>query len=160
MADKKSIPTKKDVSEDKEPKDVLEEILKDHKEARAQFRKTDKSKAIGDLEELYAMLYGHHRAEEKHVFPDVKKVDEEAKELVAHLLEEHEEVESGLKAMIDAKKMDHDKFMKIKSEVYEHMRDEENDLFEKAVEGLTQAQLKAKLEPFEKTEESEKEKAL
>lgn len=87
-------------------------------------------------------------------------ITEEAKELVAHLLEEHEEVESGLKAMIDAKKMDHDKFMKIKSEVYEHMRDEENDLFEKAVEGLTQAQLKAKLEPFEKTEESEKEKAL
>lgn len=160
MADKKSIPTKKDVSKDKEPKDVLEEILKDHEEAREQFRKTEKSKAIDDVEKLYAMLYGHHRAEEKHVFPDVKKVDEEAKELVAHLLEEHEESESGLKSMMEAGKVDQDKFAKIKSDVYEHMRDEENDLFEKAVEGLSQAQLKAKLEPFEKTEESEKEKAL
>jgi len=158
MVENKPIPKKKDNPKVQEPKDVLEEILKDHDEARELFTKTEKSHATKDIKELYAMLYGHHRAEETHVFPDVKKVDQEAKELVADLISEHHEVESGLKVMVNAKKMNHDKFMEIKAEVYDHMKEEETELFEKARKALTQAQLKQKLEPFEKTEEAEKEK--
>ena len=137
----------------------MEEILKDHDEARELMTKTEKSHAIPDVKEVYATLYGHHRAEERHVFPDVKMVDQEAKELVSELITEHHESESGLKSMIDNKKFDLTKYMEIKVKVYHHMEEEETELFEKARKGLTQAQLKQKLEPFEKTEEAEKEKA-
>lgn len=158
MTEKKPMSEKKDKTKSQEPKDVLEEILKDHDEARELFTKIEKKHVIKDLEELYATLYGHHRAEEKHVFSDVKKVDEEAKELVAELISEHHEAESGLKVMVDAQKIDVAKFMEIKGKVYDHMEEEETELFEKAREGLTQSQLEQKLEPFEKTEEAEKEK--
>lgn len=159
MTEYTSMPNKKDKPKIEKPKDVLEEILKDHDEARELFAKLDKNHEIKDVKELYATLYGHHKAEEKHVFPDVKKVDREAKELVEDLITEHHESESGLKSMVDAKKFDAGRFTMIKADVYHHMDEEETELFEKAKEGLKQKELEDKLEPFEKTEESEKEKA-
>lgn len=140
---------------------VLTEIKKEHDEARELLNKIDVSKRVSwkDVKELYTTLKGHHTAEEKVVFPKVKPLDEKAQELVKHLIEEHDESETGLKAMIDAKKFDRPKFAEIKMTVEEHMDEEESDLFKKARKAMDKEELKAALEPFEKAEEKAKKAA-
>ncbi|MGI6297679.1 MAG: hemerythrin domain-containing protein [Saccharofermentanales bacterium] len=140
---------------------VLTEIKSEHDEARTLMQKIDNSERITwkDVEELYVMLKGHHAAEEEIVFPNVKKVDKSAEELVEHLLKEHGESESGLLTMIRVKKFDQLRFREIKGMLDHHMKQEETVIFQKARKAMTEGELKSALEPFEKVEEKGKKEA-
>ena len=72
---------------------VLEEIKKEHNEAKELIKKIENSEGETKkqlFQELYATIKGHHEAEEIVLFPDVKeKSEDEGKEVVREMIEEH-----------------------------------------------------------------------
>lgn len=72
---------------------ILEEIKKEHEEFKdliSQIEDASGKKKKTLFEELYAKLIGHHESEEHVLFPDVKeKSEEEGKEIVREMIEEH-----------------------------------------------------------------------
>ncbi len=147
--------------------DILKEILSEHDEARELLDQiaNARTKHVDYMKELYATLYGHHRAEEAVAFPPVKELDEEGKKLIAELRKEHTESETLLLDLIkksegeDKADMDKEMFEKLDKDVRDHMEEEETDYFKKAKEAMTAKELKDALDPFEEEEEKEKEKA-
>ena len=154
----------------KKTMDVLEEIKKEHDEFREliteiENAKGDKKKSL--FEELYAMLIGHHESEEHVLFPDVKaKSDEEGKDIVMEMIEEHSLASYQFSVLqktgIDNETWDA-KFSVLKEVLTHHMDEEEKDLFKQARKVLDKEELEEKYEPFEETNEkykTEQEKKL
>ena len=80
--------------------DILQEI-KEHDEAREVLHQihTARTKELDYLKELYALLTGHHRAEEAVAFPKWLPMTK-GKELIADLRKEHTEAEDKMLELI------------------------------------------------------------
>ena len=151
---------------DEQVENVLTEIESEHDEVRDMLAKIDQAKRItwSHVEALYVTLKGHHEAEEHVLFPKVRPVDSQAEKLVENLIEEHDEAETGLLAMIekhkkDEQKFDWEKYGELAKLLREHMEEEESKLFKKARKAMTEEELKAALDPFETQEEKSKKSA-
>ena len=145
--------------------DILQEIKSEHEEFRKLIKKietakSDKKKALFD--ELNIKIHGHHEAEEKVLFKDVKsKSDEEGKDVVLEMIEEHNLGAYQL-SLLDRTSVDNEtwdaKFSVLKEVLTHHMDEEEKELFSQAREVLSKEELKEKYEPFEARNEEEKKK--
>jgi hemerythrin superfamily protein len=138
--------------------DVLKEIKKEHDEFKSLISKIENSKGEEKkslFRELYAKIKGHHEAEERIVFPDVKKKsDEEGKDVVREMIEEHSLAVYQF-SVIEKTSIDNDtwdaKFSVLKEVLTHHMDEEEQDLFEQARKVLNKKDLEEKYGPFEST---------
>lgn len=145
--------------------DILQEIKKEHDEARELLHQihTARTKELDYLKELYALLTGHHRAEEAVAFPKVASYDEKGKELIADLRKEHTEAEDKMLELIRTMQkgapLDLEMLQEIEGDVLHHMTEEEEDLFKKARQAFSKKELEEALPPFEDEEEKAKEKA-
>lgn len=121
--------------------------------------KGEKKKTL--FRELYAKIKGHHEAEERVVFPDIKKKsDEEGKDVVREMIEEHS-LGAYQFSVLEKTSIDNDtwdaKFSVLKEVLTHHMDEEEKELFEQARKVLNKKDLEEKYDPFESTmEEYEK----
>lgn len=138
--------------------DVLIEIKKEHDEFRSTIAAIEKAKGQKKLElfnEFYAKLHGHHEAEERVLFPDVKKMAKKKdKEVVLEMIEEHN-IGTYQFSLISRTGMDNEtwdaKFSVLKEVLTHHMDEEEKEFFKLAREVLDEEVLAAKYEPFEET---------
>ena len=144
--------------------DVLKEIKKEHDKFKSLISKIEKSKGEKKktlFRELYAKIKGHHEAEERVVFPDIKKKsDEEGKDVVREMIEEHS-LGAYQFSVLEKTSIDNDtwdaKFSVLKEVLTHHMDEEEKELFEQARKVLNKKDLEEKYDPFESTmEEYEK----
>lgn len=143
--------------------DVLEEIKNEHEKFRDLIQKIENETGESKkslFETLKMDVTAHHKAEEAVLFPDVKsKSDEEGKDIVLEMIEEHN-LGTYQMSLLDRTSVDNDtwdaKFSVLKEVLTHHMDEEEKELFKQAKKVLTQDELIAKYEPFEKKEESAK----
>ncbi|WP_075728567.1 hemerythrin domain-containing protein [Tissierella creatinophila] len=145
--------------------DVLKEIKKEHDEFRKLIKNIENSK--GDKKqklfiELYTKIKGHHEAEERVVFPDVKeRADEDGKDTVMEMIEEHS-LGAYQFSVIQRTGIDNEtwdaKFSVLKEVLTHHMDEEENEFFKTAREVLKKEELEAKYDPFENTMDEYKKK--
>ena len=140
--------------------DVLKEIKKEHDEFRELITQIENAKGKTKqnlFEDLYAKLIGHHESEEHVLFPDVKeKSDEEGKDVVMEMIEEHSlaayQFSVIQKTDIDNETWDA-KFSVLKEVLTHHMDEEEDELFKQARKVLDKEVLKDKYSDFEKVME-------
>lgn len=143
--------------------DILGEIKKEHKEFKTLISKIEKAK--GDkkkslFEELYANLKGHHESEEHVLFPDVKeKSDEEGKDIVREMIEEHS-LAAYQFSVLQRTSVENEtwdaKLSVLKELLTHHMDEEEETFFEQAKKVLDKKTLEEKYQPFEDTMEKYK----
>lgn len=144
---------------------VLEEIKKEHEEFKgliSQIEKASGSKKRKLFEELYAKIKGHHEAEEHVVFPDVAdKSDEDGKEIVREMIEEHH-LGSYQFSLLERTSLENDtwdaKFSVLKEILTHHMDEEEKDFFKQAKKVLKEDELEEKYDDFEDTMDEYKKK--
>ncbi len=150
--------------------DILQEIKKEHEEFKNLISQIENSEGNSKKElfkELYAKISGHHESEEHVLFPDVKeKSEEEGKEVVREMIEEHH-LGSYQFSLLERTSIDNEtwdaKFSVLKEVLTHHMDEEEKELFKQARKVLTEETLQEKYQPFEDTMEKykkEKEKEL
>ncbi len=149
--------------------DVLKEIKKEHKEFRQMISKIEKGtkNKVEVFKELYKKIYAHHEAEEKVVFPGVKKSGDEAKKVTLEMIEEHNVITMQFKVIAKTTGQDETwdaKFSVLKEILEHHLDEEEKDFFEQAQSVYSTEELKKMYEPFEETmhkieEEMEKKSA-
>lgn len=145
--------------------DVLKEIKKEHDEFRSLIKKIENastSKKHDLFIELYTKIKGHHEAEERVVFPDVKKAaDEEGKDTVREMIEEHS-LGAYQFSVIQRTGIDNEtwdaKFSVLKEVLTHHMDEEEKEFFKEARDLLDKKDLEAKYDEFEKTMDKYKKK--
>lgn len=138
--------------------DVLKEIKKEHDEFRKLITSIENSSGQEKkklFRELYVKIKGHHEAEERVVFPDVKKkTDEEGKDTVREMIEEHS-LGAYQFSVLERTGIDNDtwdpKFSVLKEVLTHHMDEEEKEFFKEAKKVLTKVELEEKYDPFEKT---------
>jgi hemerythrin-like domain-containing protein len=145
--------------------DILQEIKSEHDEFRSlitEIENASDSKKKSLFNELNIKIHAHHEAEETVLFPDVKsKSDEEGKDVVMEMIEEHNLGAYQL-SLLDRTSIENEtwdaKFSVLKEVLTHHMDEEEKELFQQAREVLTKAELKEKYEPFEEKNDEEKKK--
>lgn len=145
--------------------DVLKEIKKEHDEFKNLIEKIENStgeKRKKLFNELYAKIKGHHEAEERVVFPDVKKkADDKGKDTVREMIEEHS-LGAYQFSVIQRTGVDNDtwdaKFSVLKEVLTHHMDEEEKEFFKEAKKVLDKDQLQEKYDKFEKTNNEYKKK--
>ena len=145
--------------------DVLKEIKQEHdkfKELIKQIEEASGTTKKSLFETLKMDVTAHHKAEEAIVFPDVKsKSDEEGKDIVLEMIEEHN-LGTYQMSLLERTSVDNEtwnaKFAVLKEVLTHHMDEEEKDLFKQAKKVLTKDELIQKYEPFEKKQESAKKK--
>ncbi|MFC5674623.1 hemerythrin domain-containing protein [Streptomyces incanus] len=116
---------------------VIAELTTDHREVDALFTQLE-TQPVGDprrrelADELTIELVRHSVAEEMHLYPAVREHVEGGDEIADKELTDHAEVEQHLKDLegLDAQDPQFDHLVaKLKLEVSEHVRDEEDRLF-------------------------------
>ena len=145
--------------------DVLQEIKEEHKKFKdliEQIEEASGKTKKSHFETLKMEVTAHHKAEEKIVFPDVKsKSDEEGKDIVLEMIEEHN-LGAYQMSLLDRTSVDNEtwdaKFAVLKEVLTHHMDEEEKEFFKQAKKVLSKDELVQKREPFEKKEESAKQK--
>lgn len=145
--------------------DVLKEIKKEHDEFRILISTIENSKGQQKkkhFDELYARIKGHHEAEERVVFPDIeKKADDEGKDTVREMIEEHS-LGAYQFSVIEKTGLDNEtwnaKFSVLKEVLTHHMDEEEKNLFKEARKTLKKEELEEKYELFESTNDEYKKK--
>ena len=146
--------------------DVLTHIKEEHNEFRKLMREIENAEGQKKKElfrELYAMLHGHHEAEEHVVFPLVKeKAEENDKEVVRKMIEEYSLANYQFsvieKTFVENETWDA-KFSVLKEVLVHHMKEEEKELITLARKVLPEEKLKKLLEEFESVlDEKKKEK--
>lgn len=145
--------------------DVLKEIKKEHDEFRDLIKKIENAEGKNKKDlfhELYTKIKGHHEAEERVVFPDVKtRADKDGKDTVMEMIEEHSlgayQFSVIEKTAIDNETWD-PKFSVLKEVLTHHMDEEEKEFFKEAREVLKKEELEEKYEPFEATHDEYKKK--
>ncbi len=145
--------------------DVLKEIKKEHDDFREQITKIENASGKEKkklFDELYADIKGHHEAEERVVFPDVKdRAEEEGKDTVREMIEEHSlaayQFSVVEKTGIDNETWDA-KFSVLKEVLTHHLDEEEKEFFKLAKETLKKDEREEKYDPFENTQEEFKRK--
>ena len=143
--------------------DVLQEIKKEHEEFRDLIKKIEEASGTTKkslFETLKMNVTAHHKAEEAVVFPDVKaKSDEEGKDIVREMIEEHS-LATYQMSLLARTAVENEtwgaKFSVLKEVLTHHLDEEEKELFKQAKKVLTKDELIQKYEPFEKKEEAAK----
>ncbi len=145
--------------------DVLQEIKQEHEKFKDLIKQIEEAsgKTKKSLFETLKMdVSAHHKAEESVVFPDVKaKSDEEGKDIVREMIEEHN-LGTYQMSLLERTSVDNEtwnaKFAVLKEVLTHHMDEEEKELFKQAKKVLSKDELIQKYEPFEKKEETAKQK--
>ena len=145
--------------------DVLQEIKQEHEKFKELIKQIEEATGTTKkslFETLKMDVSAHHKAEESIVFPDIKsKSDEEGKDIVREMIEEHS-LGTYQMSLLERTSVDNEtwdaKFSVLKEVLTHHMDEEEKDLFKQAKKVLTKDELIQKCEPFEKKEESAKKK--
>lgn len=145
--------------------DILQEIKSEHDEFRKLILKIEKAssqKKKSLFDELNIKVHGHHEAEEKILFKDVKsRTDKEGKDVVLEMVEEHNLATYQL-SLLDRTSTENEtwdaKFSVLKEVLTHHMDEEESELFKQAREVLSKEELKEKYQPFEDKNDEEKKK--
>lgn len=138
------------------------------KDLMDQIEKAEGSKKKEIFRELYALLYGHHSAEEEVVFPAINNKLQEGEDLevVREMIEEHS-LGNYQFSVIEKTGVENDtwdaKFSVLKEVLEHHMDEEEDELSKVAKEVLTKEELEELLVKFEEVldqKKKEKEKDL
>ncbi len=145
--------------------DVLKEIKKEHDEFKKLITKIENSKGKERkklFDELYVNIKGHHEAEERVVFPDVKeRLEEEAKDTVREMIEEHS-LGAYQFSLIEKTAIDNEtwdaKFSVLKEILTHHMDEEEKEFFKEARKVLEKDELEEKYDTFENINDEYKKK--
>ena len=113
---------------------------------------------IAVFSKMAVTILAHHEAEEEVVFeklPDKK----EAQDLKMELISEHDSLRKAIQAVLDTSP-DDDYWMpryKVMKEIFwHHIQEEENELFEKLRDALSDKELDKLYDPFESTEDKKK----
>ena len=121
-------------------RDVVELILADHREFERLFRalRNRDENRQARLRELADLLVAHAEAEEREVYPVLKRKAPEDREEIAHSYEEHEEGHEALAALQEVSDGDQDTFEERLEELVEtvthHLDEEERDVLNAARE--------------------------
>ena len=123
-------------------RDVIELILDDHREFERLFRELrnrDENRQAR-LRELADLLVAHAEAEEREVYPVLKKKAPQEREGIAHRYEEHEEGHEALAALQEISDGDQGEFEDRLEELVEtvthHLDEEERDVLNAARENV------------------------
>jgi hemerythrin superfamily protein len=126
--------------------DVVELILADHRAFEAllrALRNRDEDRPAR-LTELADLLVAHAEAEEREVYPTLKREAPEEAEDIAHGAEEHAEGHEALLALLQADAADDDAFEEALEELSEalthHLDEEERDVLNAARENVAEGQ--------------------
>lgn len=140
---------------------VIDHIKEEHKifrEKIAEIEKADGNMKKELFTELYALIHGHHEAEEKVVFPKIKeKVDKEELEIVLEMIEEHAvgTYQFSVLEKLPVKDETWDaKFSVLKEILDHHMEEEEAELLPLADKLLPKSTLAEILDKFETVNET------
>ncbi|MEX1177174.1 MAG: hemerythrin domain-containing protein [Nitriliruptor sp.] len=129
-----------------EGSDVVEVILADHREferllRELRNREADRRTVLGDLADL---LVAHAEAEEREVYPTLKREAPQEAEEIEHGTEEHAEGHEALLALLRTDAGDHDAFEEALEELSEalthHLDEEERDVLNAARENVPDAE--------------------
>ncbi|WP_030255086.1 hemerythrin domain-containing protein [Streptomyces violens] len=131
--------------------DVIEELTTDHREVTELFQQIESSTPGSDerkrlADHLTIELVRHSVAEEQHLYPAVRKHLPEGNALADKEIADHGRVEELLKNLekTDAEHPDFNHLVvKLRSEVTEHVRDEEGRLFPQLKDACPQEELDA-----------------
>lgn len=136
----------------------LKHNKEEHDKAKKIAKKIDGSKANKEkrklFEDLYIMIYSHHKAEEEVIFPLVMErlTKEKEKELVREMIEEHS-LAAYQFSTVNQTLLDNDtwnaKFTTLLEVVEHHMDEEEESFTELGKKVLEKEEDKALLEKFE-----------
>ena len=143
--------------------DVLTHIKEEHDQFRDLMKEIENAagqKKKDLFRDLYAMLYGHHEAEEHVVFPLVReKAGEKDKEVVREMIEEHS-LGNYQFSVIEKTSIENEtwdaKFSVLKEVLEHHMKEEEEELITLARKVLPDDKLKELLDEFESVLEKKK----
>ncbi|MBS4538622.1 hemerythrin domain-containing protein [Clostridium sp. D2Q-11] len=145
---------------------ILEEIKKEHDQYRdllEELADTDRrhtNERKEKFEELRREVKAHHEAEEHTLFERLQK-EEEAKFEVLESIEEHHVLEDLLKKIEDTAEDDETwgpKLQVLKEILEHHMDEEEDEVFEKSKDLLSDDELESLREDFESKKSEEKDK--
>lgn len=124
--------------------DVVELILSDHRkfeELLRDLRRTDSDRAAV-RNELSALLVAHAEAEEKRVYPTLRKRDAVSSEETEHGKEEHAEGHEALLELLEVEDLSSDEFgeavEKLTEELAHHMDEEERTVLNPAREEVSE----------------------
>ena len=121
-------------------RDVLDLILDDHREFERLLRELRNRDANRQarLREFADLLVAHAEAEEREVYPVLKRAAPEERDEIAHSFEEHEEGHEALAALQEVSDGDQDTFEERLEELVEavthHLDEEERDVLNAARE--------------------------
>jgi hemerythrin superfamily protein len=123
-------------------RDVVDLILDDHREMERLFRdlRNRDENRQARLRELADLLVAHAEAEEREVYPALKREAPQEKEEIAHSFEEHDEGHEALAALQEVSDGDQDAFEERLEELVEtvmhHLDEEERDVLNAARENV------------------------
>lgn len=126
-------------------RDVLDLILDDHREMERLFRalRNRDENRQARLRELADLLVAHAEAEEREVYPVLKRKAPQDREEIAHSYEEHDEGHEALAALQEVSDADQDTFEERLEELVEtvthHLDEEERDVLNAARENVDRA---------------------
>lgn len=146
-AAKKSIPRSVTEGATGASADGLELLMSDHREVEQLFSQFEAASPSSNIaqeigEKIIKELSVHAVVEEQVLYPAARKAIDEGE--VDHAIDEHQEVKELL-AKVDGKSIEDDDvrstFQEIKSNVEEHVQEEENEMFPKLRDELDQEEL-------------------
>jgi hemerythrin superfamily protein len=123
-------------------RDVLDLILDDHREMERLFRalRNRDENRQARLRELADLLIAHAEAEEREVYPVLKREAPAERDEIAHSYEEHEDGHEALAALQEISDGDQDEFEERLEELVEtvthHLDEEERDVLNAARENV------------------------
>ena len=126
-------------------RDVVELILADHREFERLFRalRNRDEQRQARLRELADLLVAHAEAEEREVYPQLKRAAPEEREEIAHGHEEHLDGHEALAALQEVSDADQDVFEERLEELVEtvmhHVDEEERDVLNAAREHVEES---------------------
>jgi len=138
--------------------DIYQALNNDHAEAKKLFSDIEQAtgKSGGSRDKLFtdlkAALEAHSEAEEEVFYTPLKK-QEEVKEQIQHANKEHAKVAKALKELEDMDKDDEQwlkKLTQLQEDVQHHIKEEEDEIFQKAKRIFSEQQAEEMAQEFEK----------
>ncbi len=142
---------------------LFDTLRKDHQEVREIFRKMLESEQPDKRQKLVNQLQQealpHMKAEEKTVYPAVRKHCDDCQEHVLESIEEHHAAELILKELMKLKTSDerfHAKTMVLQEMIEHHLKEEEKEIFKDIRKNINDEEAGNILERFNKEKEQVK----
>ena len=134
---------------------VTDYIKEEHKQVEELFEQFEESPNMSIVQEIGAILYRHHHAEEETVFPGVAKKSEPKEEVVNYLMAEHDVIHLQLEDIFRNEEEDlfEAKVHVLQELVEHHVKEEEDAFFKHAEEAYTETQLENATKKFKAASE-------